>query len=88
MSTSAGPFFEQHRKFQEVEPCIRGQCDDPVKQLEYKEFLMRKKWIQLEDNRLLKEKIALCYAKAGVNYQIQCAELIREFGRRMEEKLL
>uniref|UniRef100_B8LPH6 NADH dehydrogenase [ubiquinone] 1 beta subcomplex subunit 10-B n=1 Tax=Picea sitchensis TaxID=3332 RepID=B8LPH6_PICSI len=52
---------------------------DPVAFLEYREYLVREKWIGIETAKILKEKVKWCYRKEGVNHLQKCREIVRQY---------
>ncbi|ERN03965.1 hypothetical protein AMTR_s00079p00095540 [Amborella trichopoda] len=52
---------------------------DPVAMLEYREHLVREKWIQIETAKILREKLKWCYRVEGVNHLQKCRHLVQQY---------
>ena len=52
---------------------------DPVAMLEYREHLVREKWIQIETAKIIREKLRWCYRIEGVNHLQKCRHLVDQY---------
>ncbi|XP_058104000.1 NADH dehydrogenase [ubiquinone] 1 beta subcomplex subunit 10-B-like [Magnolia sinica] len=52
---------------------------DPVAMLEYREYLVREKWIDIEKAKILREKVKWCYRIEGVNHLQKCKHLVQQY---------
>lgn len=52
---------------------------DPVAFLEYREYLVREKWIAIETAKIIREKLKWCYRIEGVNHREKCRDLRRQY---------
>eukprot|EP00252_Welwitschia_mirabilis_P013592 TRINITY_DN298_c0_g1_i1.p2 TRINITY_DN298_c0_g1~~TRINITY_DN298_c0_g1_i1.p2 ORF type:complete len:103 (-),score=14.89 TRINITY_DN298_c0_g1_i1:127-435(-) len=52
---------------------------DPVAYFEYREYLVREKFIQIETAKILREKVKWCYRKEGVNHLQKCRDVVNQY---------
>ncbi|CAL4915752.1 unnamed protein product [Urochloa decumbens] len=52
---------------------------DPVAMLEYREHLVREKWIQIETAKIIRERLRWCYRIEGINHHKKCRHLVEEY---------
>ncbi|KAG2539129.1 hypothetical protein PVAP13_9NG362614 [Panicum virgatum] len=52
---------------------------DPVAMLEYREHLVREKWIQIETAKIIRERLRWCYRIEGVNHHQKCRHLVDQY---------
>jgi NADH dehydrogenase (ubiquinone) 1 beta subcomplex subunit 10 len=52
---------------------------DPVAMLEYREHLVREKWIQIETAKIIRERLRWCYRIEGVNHHKKCRHLVDQY---------
>ncbi|KAH0455995.1 hypothetical protein IEQ34_013902 [Dendrobium chrysotoxum] len=52
---------------------------DPVAMLEYREYLVREKWIQIETAKIIRERLKWCYRIEGVNHLQKCRHLVEQY---------
>ncbi|KAJ3681683.1 hypothetical protein LUZ60_014256 [Juncus effusus] len=52
---------------------------DPVAMLDYREHLVREKWIQIETAKIIREKLKWCYRIEGVNHHEKCKKLAEQY---------
>ena len=52
---------------------------DPVAMLEYREHLVREKWIQIETAKIIRDRLRWCYRIAGVNHHQKCRHLVDQY---------
>ncbi|KAG9448943.1 hypothetical protein H6P81_008908 [Aristolochia fimbriata] len=52
---------------------------DPVAMLEYREYLVREKWIDIEKAKILRERLKWCYRIEGVNHLQKCKKLREQY---------
>ena len=54
---------------------------DPVAMLEYREHLVREKWIQIETAKIIRDRLRWCYRIEGVNHHQKCRHLVDSTSR-------
>lgn len=52
---------------------------DPVAMLEYREHLVREKWIQIETAKIIRDRLRWCYRIEGVNHHQKCRHLVDQY---------
>ncbi|KAL5231622.1 hypothetical protein ABZP36_030398 [Zizania latifolia] len=52
---------------------------DPVAMLEYREHLVREKWIQIETAKIIRDRLRWCYRIEGVNHHHKCRHLVDQY---------
>ncbi|URE00714.1 NADH-ubiquinone oxidoreductase subunit 10 [Musa troglodytarum] len=52
---------------------------DPVAMLEYREYLVREKFIQIETAKIIRERLRWCYRIEGVNHLQKCRHLVQQY---------
>ena len=52
---------------------------DPVAMLEYREHLVREKWIQIETAKIIRERLRWCYRIEGINHHQKCRHLVDQY---------
>jgi NADH dehydrogenase (ubiquinone) 1 beta subcomplex subunit 10 len=52
---------------------------DPVAMLEYREHLVREKWIQIETAKIIRERLRWCYRVEGINHHVKCRHLVDQY---------
>jgi len=52
---------------------------DPVALIESREYSLRRKMIDVEKAKLLREKVKLCYKEQGVNQQQVCRQFVLNY---------
>ena len=52
---------------------------DPVAMLEYREHLVREKWIQIETAKIIRERLRWCYRIEGINHHVKCRHLVDQY---------
>ncbi|KAM0854162.1 hypothetical protein ACQ4PT_050615 [Festuca glaucescens] len=52
---------------------------DPVAMLEYREHLVREKWIQIETAKIIRERLRWCYRVEGINHHQKCRHLVDQY---------
>mmetsp|Transcript_19269 Transcript_19269/g.40453 ORF Transcript_19269/g.40453 Transcript_19269/m.40453 type:complete len:84 (+) Transcript_19269:77-328(+) len=57
---------------------------NPVALLELREHLSRERLVKVEEAKLVREELKLCYRREGVNHIAKCKELAQEYIRLMQ----
>lgn len=74
--------FKGKPKFDETAPDdfdVQKPYDDPVAMLEYREWLVREKYVAIEKAKIFREQLRQCYWKEGVNHHTKCKDLVEKY---------
>eukprot|EP00271_Cylindrocystis_brebissonii_P011085 TRINITY_DN27790_c0_g1_i1.p1 TRINITY_DN27790_c0_g1~~TRINITY_DN27790_c0_g1_i1.p1 ORF type:complete len:113 (+),score=32.27 TRINITY_DN27790_c0_g1_i1:119-457(+) len=52
---------------------------DPVAMLEQREWSVREKLVQMEQAKILREKVKECYRQEGINHHKNCRDLVHRY---------
>lgn len=68
-------------EFDEAAPDIdlSNPYGDPVAMLDYREYLVREKWIQIETAKILGDRLRWCYRVEGINHHQKCRHLVEQY---------
>ncbi|KAJ3689550.1 hypothetical protein LUZ61_018714 [Rhynchospora tenuis] len=68
-------------EFDEAAPDIdlSNPYGDPVAMLDYREYLVREKWIKIETAKILRDRLRWCYRVEGVNHYQKCRHLVEQY---------
>jgi hypothetical protein len=71
-----------------VPPCIRGQCNDPVQFLEFKEWMAKEWAVYCAQIKYMQNELAVCFQKHGIDSKRHCRELAEEYMRVVDDEAL
>ncbi|KAG6497605.1 hypothetical protein ZIOFF_045509 [Zingiber officinale] len=68
-------------EFDETPPEIdlNNPYADPVAFLDYREHLVREKWIQIETAKIIRDRLLWCYRVEGINHKQKCRHLVEKY---------
>ena len=71
--------FEKVKDYDEIDR------SDPVARFEAREQRVRAQFVAVEEAKLKREALILCYRREGVNHMENCKELVKEYRASINE---